>query len=153
MSMSLRSHVHIYEATNVLLICFWIKWILKLPKFLTGVDAEGQGRELEEGRRHCKRCLGEERHGSPNLELWTDVVKQTCLHGSKHRSFPHVGGIRFIADEKKSLWAELQKEAHIFKKWHVLLSASLAVRSLYILVSPFSLFSCLLFDSKKAEDT
>lgn len=41
----------------------------------------------------------------------------------------------------------------IFKKWHVLLSASLAVRSLYILVSPFSLFSCLLFDSKKAEDT
>ena len=35
MSMSLRSHVHIYEATNVLLIFSWIKLILKLPKFLT----------------------------------------------------------------------------------------------------------------------
>jgi len=35
MSMSLRSHVHIYEATNVLLIFFLIKLILKLPKFLT----------------------------------------------------------------------------------------------------------------------
>ena len=32
---SLRSHVHIYEATNVLLIFFLIKLILKLPKFLT----------------------------------------------------------------------------------------------------------------------
>lgn len=38
---------------------------MKLPKFLIGVDAEGQGYELEEGRHHCKRRLGEERHGSP----------------------------------------------------------------------------------------
>ena len=34
-SMSLRSHVHIYEAINMFLIFFWIKLILKLPKFLT----------------------------------------------------------------------------------------------------------------------
>ena len=35
MSMSLRSHVHIYEAINLFLIFFWIKSILKLPKSLT----------------------------------------------------------------------------------------------------------------------
>ena len=35
MFVSLRSHVHIYEATNLFLICFYIKLILKLSKFLT----------------------------------------------------------------------------------------------------------------------
>ena len=34
-SMSLRSHMHKYEATNLFLVFFWIKLILKLPKFLT----------------------------------------------------------------------------------------------------------------------
>ena len=35
MFVSLRSHVHIYEATHLFLIFFWIKLILKLPKSLT----------------------------------------------------------------------------------------------------------------------
>jgi hypothetical protein len=35
MFMSLGSHVHISEATNLFLIFFWIKLILELPKFLT----------------------------------------------------------------------------------------------------------------------
>ena len=33
--MTLESHVHISEATNLFLIFFWIKLILKLPKSLT----------------------------------------------------------------------------------------------------------------------
>jgi len=30
-----RSHVHTFNITNILLIYFWIKLVLKLPNFLT----------------------------------------------------------------------------------------------------------------------
>jgi len=36
MLVSLRLHVHISEITNLLLLFFWIKLLLKLPNYLTG---------------------------------------------------------------------------------------------------------------------
>ena len=35
MFVTLRSHVHMSNVTNILIIFFWIKLVLKLPNFLT----------------------------------------------------------------------------------------------------------------------
>ena len=35
MFLTLRSHVHMSDVTNILIIFFWFKLVLKLPKFLT----------------------------------------------------------------------------------------------------------------------
>ena len=34
MFIALRSHVHMFDVTNILIIFFWVKLVLKLPKFL-----------------------------------------------------------------------------------------------------------------------
>jgi hypothetical protein len=34
MFVALRSHVHVFDVTNMLFIIFWIKLVLNLPKFL-----------------------------------------------------------------------------------------------------------------------
>ena len=38
-----NTHMHIYAVTNLLMLYFWIKLIMKMPKFLT-VDATDQPR-------------------------------------------------------------------------------------------------------------
>ena len=35
MFLILRSHVHMSDVTNILIIFFWFKLVLKLPKFIT----------------------------------------------------------------------------------------------------------------------
>ena len=38
MFVTLRSHVHMSDVTNILIIFFWIKLVLKLPNFQTAVS-------------------------------------------------------------------------------------------------------------------
>ena len=42
MLITFRSHIHISDVTNMLIIFFWIKLPLKLPKFLTMTDSTAQ---------------------------------------------------------------------------------------------------------------
>ena len=35
MFLTIRSHVHMFDVTNILIIFFWVKLVLKLSKFLT----------------------------------------------------------------------------------------------------------------------
>ena len=35
MFLTIRSHVHMFDVTNILIIFFWFKLVPKLPKFIT----------------------------------------------------------------------------------------------------------------------